>query len=327
MEHGDPRTEAGAEERFLLGGERDLRNQQQRAPARFQAGGDRLEIDLGLPAAGDPVEQEGAEGARLEGLPEDARSLPLGSGERRRARQRPVFGIRRPAGESRLGREPLGADGEKTLALEAGEAPPRGEFKFAADADQRDRAAGDGEQGEDAPVVLAQPRQRASGTASGPGVGFPEARRALGGDERRAEHPAGGRRGREHRLEDQSDRTDRHLGETARQGEEIFRERRQRVVEARPDGLEDNLLRLSALRRRRRAGAEDHPGEFAGAEGDPHPGAGRQRGLAGLEQRGRRLVGVRRRHRTRHRDLNGDQWRWDRRPSGRRALAPGRRPA
>ena len=152
------------------------------------------------------------------------------------------LGIGGIAGAGRIGSQPLGAGDEKPLAFEAGEAPARGEFEFAADADQRDRAAGDGEQGEDAPVVLAEPRQRAAGAAGGPVVGFPEARRALRGDRRRPEHPAGRRRGREHRLEDQAERTDRHLGETAREGEEIFRERRQRIVEARPDGLEDDLL-------------------------------------------------------------------------------------
>ena len=250
VEHRDARAEAGAEERLLLGGERDLGNQQQRAPARFQAGGDRLEIDLGLPAAGDSVEEEGAEGARSEGLPEGARGFLLGCGERRGAGRRRFFGVRGAAGARRLGSEPLGADGEETLAFEAGEAPPRGEVEFAADADQRDRAAGDRQQSEDAPVVLAEPRQRAAGTSGGPVVGFPEARGALRGDQRRPEHPSGGRRRREHRLQDEAERGDRHLGEPARQGEEVLRERRQRIVEARADGLEDNLLLLFAFRRR-----------------------------------------------------------------------------
>ena len=261
VEHGEAGAEAGAEERLLLGGERDLGDQQQRAAPRFQAGGDGLEIDLGLPAAGDPVEQEGAEGAGFEGLPEGGRGFALGCGERRRARRRVVAGTRRAAGARRLGRQPLGAGEEKPLAFEAGEAPARGEFEFAADADQRDRAAGDREQGEDAPVVLAQPRQRASGAAAGPSsgpvVGLPEARGALRGDARRPEHPAGGRRGREHRPEDQPERADRHLGELARQGEEVFRERRQRIVEARADGLEGrpaSPLRVPAAPARRGRG-------------------------------------------------------------------------
>ena len=47
-------AEAGAEERFLLGGERDLGDEQEGAAAGLEAGGDRLEVNLGLAAAVTP---------------------------------------------------------------------------------------------------------------------------------------------------------------------------------------------------------------------------------------------------------------------------------
>ena len=53
--------EARRDAAFELGGERDLRHQHQRLTAPGQHGVDRAQIDLGLAAAGDAVQQEGVE--------------------------------------------------------------------------------------------------------------------------------------------------------------------------------------------------------------------------------------------------------------------------
>ena len=244
VEHGDSRAEPGAEEGFVLRGERDLGNEEQGAPAGFESRGDRLEIDLGLPAPGNPVEQEGAEGAGPERLPEDLGRCLLGSGERRRLGELGDGSARwsrrrgRRFGVGRFGGKTLGGDRDQPLPLETREAPPRGKVELAADAHQRDRTLGDGEQREDAPVVVIQPHEPFGARI----VGLPEARGAFRGDPGGLELPAGGRRRRQHGPQDEAERADREFGDAAREGEEIFRERRERVVVPRADGLDDHLF-------------------------------------------------------------------------------------
>src|SRR3546814_3873144 len=54
-------AQARAEARQQLRGQADLRHQHQRLPAARQAVGDRVQVDLGLAAAGDAVEQQRGE--------------------------------------------------------------------------------------------------------------------------------------------------------------------------------------------------------------------------------------------------------------------------
>jgi hypothetical protein len=54
-------AEALAETRQRLRGQADLRDQYQRLPAARQAVGDGVQVDLGLAAAGDAIEQERGE--------------------------------------------------------------------------------------------------------------------------------------------------------------------------------------------------------------------------------------------------------------------------
>ncbi len=59
MEHGDAVAEASLEAPDRLGGQGDLGNQNDGSAADLQGVADSREIDLGLPAAGDPVEERG----------------------------------------------------------------------------------------------------------------------------------------------------------------------------------------------------------------------------------------------------------------------------
>ena len=49
----------------VCGGQRDLRNEHQRGPAGIERGGDRLQVDFGLPAPGDTVQQHRPVGGRI----------------------------------------------------------------------------------------------------------------------------------------------------------------------------------------------------------------------------------------------------------------------
>ena len=57
VQHGERRVEARPEARDQLRGERDLGHQHERLFAALQNGGDRVQIDLGLAAAGHAVQQ------------------------------------------------------------------------------------------------------------------------------------------------------------------------------------------------------------------------------------------------------------------------------
>ena len=59
MEHGHALGEAGGEALYGLGGEGDFRHQNDALFAHFYRFRQRLEIDLGLAAAGDAVQQKG----------------------------------------------------------------------------------------------------------------------------------------------------------------------------------------------------------------------------------------------------------------------------
>ena len=59
--------ERGAKARFELRREADLRNQDQRLQAALQEPGDEVQVDLGLAAAGDAVQQKGLEVAERRG--------------------------------------------------------------------------------------------------------------------------------------------------------------------------------------------------------------------------------------------------------------------
>ena len=68
VQDGDAAVEAALEAADQLRGERDLRHQHQRALAGGQGDGDGLQIDLGLAASGDAVQEEGGEDAGGDGL-------------------------------------------------------------------------------------------------------------------------------------------------------------------------------------------------------------------------------------------------------------------
>src|SRR5450755_879200 len=58
MEHRDDVPEAGSEAPDRLGGEADLRHQDDRRASALQRRRDRAQVDLGLAGSGDPVQQE-----------------------------------------------------------------------------------------------------------------------------------------------------------------------------------------------------------------------------------------------------------------------------
>ena len=60
MEHRDPLAEAGAEAAERLRGERDLGHEHDRTAAALEGRLAGAQVDLGLPAPGRAVEQEGA---------------------------------------------------------------------------------------------------------------------------------------------------------------------------------------------------------------------------------------------------------------------------
>ncbi len=74
-------AEAGAKAPGQLGGERDLGHEDQRSPPGGAGQRDGLEVDLGLARAGDPVEQEGAEGPGRAGDAGEGPGLVAGEGE------------------------------------------------------------------------------------------------------------------------------------------------------------------------------------------------------------------------------------------------------
>ena len=105
-------AEARAEARQRLRGQADLRHQHQRLLAARQAVGDRVQVDLGLAAAGDAVEQQRGE-AVARGQDRVDRGLLLGVEGRPRLR-----GRREPRGRHR------DAFGQLALGQRAGGAAP-----------------------------------------------------------------------------------------------------------------------------------------------------------------------------------------------------------
>ena len=73
VQHRERVAEAAAQPREDLVRERDLGHEHERPPARVERGGDRAQVDLGLAAAGDAVEQE-----RL-GLPAPSTAAAIGA--------------------------------------------------------------------------------------------------------------------------------------------------------------------------------------------------------------------------------------------------------
>ncbi len=86
MQNGDPGAsrglEPGAEAPHQLGGERNLGDEHQRPSPSLENAGDGLQIDFGLAAAGDAVQQKGGEAALLQNRLEGRkRLLLLGGGD------------------------------------------------------------------------------------------------------------------------------------------------------------------------------------------------------------------------------------------------------
>ena len=88
VEDPDPHREVGTQPVDDRRRERDLGDQQQRRATRRQAGGDRLDVDRGLAAPGDAVEQGRRRVAPLESREDDRERLGLGVGEARLGRPR-----------------------------------------------------------------------------------------------------------------------------------------------------------------------------------------------------------------------------------------------
>jgi hypothetical protein len=80
VEHRDAAPEAGPEPPERLGRERDLRDEHDRPAPAGERLGARAQVDLGLPAPGLPVEEEGAAGP-VEGLHDPPEGVFLGQAE------------------------------------------------------------------------------------------------------------------------------------------------------------------------------------------------------------------------------------------------------
>ena len=88
MENAHPAPEAPAELAHELRRQRHFGNQHQRLPSRFASGGRASQIDLGLPARGDAVEEQRRESSGARGLVHRTHRRALLRGERETVRER-----------------------------------------------------------------------------------------------------------------------------------------------------------------------------------------------------------------------------------------------
>ena len=86
MQQRDADGEVGAEPVHDRGGQRDLRDEEQRGALGREAGGDRLDVDRRLAAARDALEERRRRVAPLDRLADDREGGGLGVGELRTGR-------------------------------------------------------------------------------------------------------------------------------------------------------------------------------------------------------------------------------------------------
>jgi hypothetical protein len=263
-------AEAGAEARQHLRRQADLRHQHQRLAATRQAVGDRLEVDLGLAAAGDAIQQQRREAVPGRGsLDRIDRGLLLGIGHER---------VRAGRRGKQVGRD-RDAFGHAALRERArGTAPAGTGFGIERVLVARMRAQAFGQLSRLAGAQAGQCGLAGLGQLPRPGMGF-------------GQGIATSQRRRQRRGQHLAQRGVGVARQPAQRLQQLTVEQRLRIQ------LSEDWAQLGAVGHR--PAADHDPDQFAVAEWHPHPGA--DGGVPRRHARGRQVIEcLRQRQRQRH---------------------------